>query len=156
MNIETVDAKSGPILYVTRSASMAPEAISGVMGEAFGTMGAFVGRAGIAPAGPPLAIYRDWDERTGRMKIDIAFPVGREDAAKAEGEVKAGHSPSGKALRVVHCGPYDKLRDTYGEIMAHMKKAALPMPPMSWEVYVGDPETTPPDDLVTEIYMPVP
>ena len=48
------------------------------------------------------------------------------------------------------------LTDTYGEIMAHMKKAALPMPPMSWEVYLGDPETTPPGDLVTEIYLPVP
>jgi effector-binding domain-containing protein len=155
MNIETVDTKAQPVLYVTRSSSMAPEEISGVMGEAFGDMGAFVGRAGIAPAGPPLAIYRDWDEKTGTMTIDVAFPVAPGDVAKAAGEVKAGNSPSGKALKALHRGPYDTLRDTYGEIMAHMKKAALPMPPMSWEVYLSDPEATAPADLVTEIYMPV-
>jgi hypothetical protein len=36
MQVETVEIKSQPMLYVTRSASIAPEEISAVMQEAFG------------------------------------------------------------------------------------------------------------------------
>jgi hypothetical protein len=41
------------MLYVTRSASIAPEEISAVMQEAFTAIGAFIGRSGITPAAPP-------------------------------------------------------------------------------------------------------
>jgi effector-binding domain-containing protein len=156
MNFETVSTKSQPILYVRRSASMAPKEISEVMGEAFGAIGAFVGKNRIAPAGPPLAIYRDWDEKTGRMTVDVAFPVSGADAAKAADGVMAGETPSGKALKAIHRGPYDTLRETYDSLQEHMKKSGIPMPPIAWEVYLNDPESTAPKDLLTEIYMPVP
>jgi effector-binding domain-containing protein len=155
MQIETVETKSQPMLYVTRSASMAPEEIAGVMEEAFGAIGAFIGRAGMAPAGPPLAVYRDWDNATGKMQIDVGFPVAAADAARAEGEVKSGATPSGKALKAVHRGPYKTLRDTYRELQTHMKKAGIAMPSLAWEVYLSDPDTTPEDQLLTEIYMPI-
>ena len=139
MNVETVETKSQPILFLSRSSSMDPSDIGRTMGEAFGTLGAFVGKNGIAPAGPPVCIYRSWDK--GKMGFDVGFPVSKGALAKAAGEVKAGETPSGKALKAIHRGAYAKLRDTYGEVEAHMKKSGIPMPSLSWEVYVGDPQT---------------
>jgi effector-binding domain-containing protein len=154
MDIELVEVRSQPMLYITRVASMAPREISGIMAEAFATIGSFIGRAGITPAGPPLALYRDWDMKTGRMEIDVGFPVRPADIGKAAGEVHAGQTPAGKAYKAVHRGPYIKLRDTYTALEEHRKRAGIPQAALAWEVYVTDPEKTPERDLLTEIYMP--
>ena len=156
MQIETVRIDPRPMIYVTRSASMAPEEISTVMGEAFGAIGGFIGRAGIVPVGPPLAVYRDWDAATGKMNIDVGFPIAEADTAKAEGEVKSGETPSGNALKTVHRGPYATLRNTYGDMTAHIKKIGMAIPSVAWEVYITDPEKTPEKDLLTEVYMAAP
>jgi effector-binding domain-containing protein len=155
MLIETIEAETRPMLYVTRSASMNPQDIAAIMADAFGAMGSFLGRSGVTPAGPPLAVYHDWDEAAGTMKIDVGFAVAPCDTTKATGDVHAGQTPSGKALKAVHHGPYPKLRDTYGALEAHMKTAGIAMPAFAWEVYLSDPDTTPAEDLLTEIYMPL-
>ncbi|HWQ87046.1 GyrI-like domain-containing protein [Brevundimonas sp.] len=153
MQIETVEMEPQPMLQVTRKSGMAPVEISDVMGEAFAALGAFFARAGVTPVGPPLAVYRDWDGAT--MKIDVGFPVTASDAARADGEVKAARTPSGPALTAVYRGPYEGLRAAYGELEDHLKAAGLSMPPLSWEVYLNDPFTTRPEELMTRICMPV-
>ncbi len=155
MLIETVEAETRPMLYVTRSTGMNPKDVAATMGEAFSAIGAFLGRSGVTPAGPPLAVYHDWDEGAGRMTVDVGVPVASRDTTKATGEVHAGQTPSGKALKAVHHGPYPKLGDTYGKLEAHLKKAGMAMPAAAWEVYVSDPDKTPEADLLTEIYMPI-
>ena len=155
MLIETVEAETRPMLYITRATGMDPQEIAVTMADAFNAMGAFLGQSGVRPVGPPLAVYRDWDRKTGRMKIDVGFPVIPSDTIKASGEVHAGQTPSGKALKAVHHGPYPKLRETYAAIEAHMEKAGLPMPPLAWEIYLSDPDTTPAEQLLTEVYMAV-
>lgn len=154
MPFETVEAHAQPMLHVTRAAGMAPDEIATIMQEAFAAIGGFIARTGVAPAGPPLTVYRDWDAAAGKMQIDVGFPVAAADTAKAEGEVKAGATPSGKALKAIHRGPYKTLRQTYAALTEHIKQAGMPMPEVAWEVYVTDPETVPEDELVTEIYMP--
>jgi effector-binding domain-containing protein len=155
MKIETITAESRPMLYVTRPAAMEPKDIAKVMGEAFGAMGAFLGKSGVKPVGPPLAVYHDWDAGSGKMKVDLGFPVAATDTPKATGEIHAGKTPSGKALKTVHRGPYPKLQETYSELEGHLLRAGIPMPSTAWEVYVSDPDKTLPDELLTEVYMPL-
>ena len=152
MHIETIEAEPQPMLHVTRTTGMAPEEIGAVMENAFGALGAFFGRTGVTPVGPPLAIYRDWDG--SKMTVDVGFPVTAPDASRAEGEVRAGVTPSGRAITALHQGPYDGLRKTYGQLEDHIAAAGLPMPPMSWEVYLNDPGAVSPGDLMTRICMP--
>ena len=151
MTPETVTAAAQPMLYVSRTSSMEPAEIARTMSEAFGTMGAFIGKNGIAPVGPPVCIYQRWGQ--GTLDYDVGFPVAEAALATASGEVKAGKTPSGKALKFTHRGPYDTLRDTYTAINVHLREKGLPWPSLTWEIYVGDPQKTPPKDLVTEIYM---
>jgi effector-binding domain-containing protein len=151
MTPETVTAASQPMLFVSRSSSMDQAEISRVMTDAFQSVGAFIGRSGVAPAGPPLCIYRRWG--AGGLDFDIGFPVSERDLAKASGEFKAGATPAGKAMKFTHRGPYSGLRGTYAAITAHLNEKGVPWPALTWEVYVSDPEKTPEKDLVTEIYM---
>ena len=153
MDIETVETATLPILYVRQTTSMEPEEIGKAMGVAFGTLGAFIGRAGVKPTGPAVAVYRNM--REGGMDVDVGFPASPEDIGKAEGDVQAGEIPACKALKAVHHGPYPKLRETWGAVHAKMKEDGHPMPSFGWEVYLSDPQNTAPEDLLTEVYMPI-
>ena len=68
---------------------------------------------------------------------------------------KASMSPAGKAIKVIHKGSYDGLRDTYGEIEADFKSKGMAMSPVAWEVYLNSPDETPAVELITEIFMKV-
>ena len=151
MTFETVSAQSQPFLHVTLSATMEPGDIPRVMEEGFGAIGAFIEREGIRPAGPAVAVYRDWDGK--RMSIDIGFPVDPSNVSNASGEVHLGKTPSGHALKSVHHGAYDNLKDTYVAMEAYIAEAGLKAKGTAWEVYVTDPVQTPVSDYLTEVYM---
>ena len=150
---EIVEVQAIPFVFVSRTSAMAPEAIGATMGEAFGILAQFMAARGITPAGPPLALYHGYDEK--EISFNVGFPVPPADREKVEGEVKAGETPAGRALKTVHTGPYAKLRETYDAIMKHMETEGLGPAGHSWEVYVTDPDKTPEDRLVTEIYFPL-
>ncbi|MCW4353274.1 GyrI-like domain-containing protein [Hoyosella sp. YIM 151337] len=153
MQFEIVNTTAQPMLYVTRSSSMNSEEIGGVMGDAFAAIGEFINRSGVAPAGPPLAVYRDWDGST--MKVDVGFPVAPDSAVSSEPEVRSGQTPAGKALKAVHRGSYMRLRETYEAMEVHIAQEGLTAGEIAWEVYVSDPDQTSEEDLLTEIYMRV-
>lgn len=153
MTLHRAKGTGQPMVYVTTRCSMDSEEIATKMGELFNKLELFLTGTGVTPSGPPLAIYRDWDGAA--MTMQVGFPVGEADLAKASGEVLAGHAPSEDAVKSLHRGPYPSLRDTYGEMEREMKQAGIAMSDVAWEVYVSDPVTTPADELVTEIYMAV-
>ena len=130
---------------------MQPDQIGKAMEQSFSTLGRFFAEKGVTPLAPPLAIYSDWNGRL--VTIDVGFPVTEADAAKASGEVKAGKTPAGPAVKTVHRGSYDKLKDTYAELDEAMKARGQHPSGRCWEIYFDEPGKTPEADLVTEIYM---
>ncbi|WP_404404584.1 GyrI-like domain-containing protein [Pelagibacterium halotolerans] len=153
-DFEVIETHAQPMLYVTRQSSMDSEEIAKVMEDAFGAIGRFIGENQVSPAGPPLAIYSDWDG--AEMTVKVGFPVSSDDAGKAGGDIHAGETPAGRCVKAIHHGAYDHLRETYAKLEQHFKTAHTGMPALTWEVYPNDPDTTPEDDLITEIYMPLP
>jgi len=103
--------------------------------------------------GPPLAVYHDWSG--DKTAVDVGFAVSPDDAKKASGTVRAGMTPGGYALKVVHVGPYDDFPATYAAIGAAMTTAGIPEGGRMWEVYLGEPGVTPDAELITEIYTEV-
>jgi effector-binding domain-containing protein len=87
--------------------------------------------------------------------VDVGFPVASAQLPKGTTDVKAGQTPTGPALKALHRGPYATLRHTYDSIGEHLKRIGAPMPAVSWEVYLNDPQTTAPDDLLTEVFFPI-
>jgi len=153
MNLTHVELDPQTMIYFSTRTSMDPTQIGQVMTSAFEALGKFMGATQVTPLGPPLAVYRDWAD--GMMTIEVGFPVSDADAAKAGGEIHAGRTPGGHALKAIHRGSYDKLRDTYAAIDAEMKRAGMQRGTLMWEVYFGEPGKTPDADLVTEIYTQI-
>jgi len=101
-------------------------------------------------AGQPLAITRGWDEKGYRF--DAAIPVSALPA-ETSGNVLAGYSPSGRAVRLEHVGAYGGMLEAYDQLAAYMAANGLTEGPLSWEHYISDPGETPPDEVVTHIYF---
>ncbi len=154
LDFKMVDVEERPYLYTERSCSMDPNDISQAMGLAFQTVGELVGEKGIKSVMHALSVYYTHDEET--MTFRAGFLVAAEDAAKAEGDVKADVLPAGRALNFIHRGPYSKLRVSYGEMMEYLEKNGMTVGAPTWEVYIKDLDAVASeDDLETDVFVTV-
>ena len=148
--IAIVDVEPVDILYVSGSSSQQADEVAAALAEAFGEVYGFMEAQGIELAGQPMAITRGWDER-GYL-FDAALPVDRLPE-QTEGRIRAGQSPGGRAVRIVHTGPYGEMLGSYERLSSYMAAHGLQEGALSWEHYISDPGETPEQDLVTHIYF---
>jgi effector-binding domain-containing protein len=136
-----------------------PAAIGPAMGQAFGTLMAGLQKSGLAPAGPPRAVYTVATAEETRFLVAIPIATRPESAVQAPLTIR--ELDGGRFLRFEHIGPYEQLMAKYEEITSWLIDRGLMTSrtdwdrymPM-WEEYLNDPETTPPDQLLTYIYLP--
>jgi effector-binding domain-containing protein len=133
---------------------------SGVWDSAFETIvGGFktaydaMAKQGLQASGSPMTIYTATDD-TG-FQFQAAVPVAQAPAMPAGSEVVVGKSPAGKALKFVHRGSYDAMDTTYEAITNYLDEKQLEAKDLFVEQYMKDPITTPEDDLVIEVYVPL-
>ncbi len=110
-------------------------------------------KQGIKPSGPPMTIYTASDD-TG-FEYLAGFPVAEEPKGPLPPDVSIGKSPVGRALKFIHRGSYDTMDATYEAITNHFEEKKLEYGDLFAEQYVTDPLTTPEENLVIEIYVPV-
>ena len=153
MNVDIVD------LPDRRVATVRHVGPYNLIGQAFGTLGAIVGPAGLTSHkdAQMVAIYHDDPDTTppDRLRADaglvvpegITLPPGLEEA----------RIPAGRYARTVHVGPYDYLGDVWARFMGewlpnsgHRLGAGT-----SFERYLNTPMTTPKHKLETELYISI-
>ncbi len=85
--------------------------------------------------------------------VEVVIPV----AKKVTGtdRVTCYELPGGPMAMIVHQGPYEQCASTYKTLFAWIaenhKKVAGP----TREVYLNDPRKVPPEEILTEIYVPI-
>jgi len=137
-----------------------PAAISRAIRTAFDELMSFVRQYKLSPSGPPRTIYTAYGPQG--VRFTVAVPVAAPPAATrmiGSGSVK--RLAQAKAMRFTHRGPYADLMKTYGQITEFLKTKGLMKTdadwsrymPM-WEEYLNDPQTTPPEELRTYVYLP--
>ena len=99
-----------------------------------------------------IAITQKQDGNRISLRVGIAFTGA---APTTQIEVKTGKTPSGAALKVTNVGQREVMRPIYARIDAYMAAHRLERSGGSWEVYLDDPATTPPDQMRTAIYYPL-
>ena len=119
----------------------------------FKTVNAAMAKAGIKANGPLMTIYTSTDD-TG-FQFQAAVPVEKAPTLAADSGVTVGTSPAGKALKFVHRGSYDAMDSTYEAITKYLDEKQLEAKDLFIEQYMKDPLTTPEDDLVIEVYVPL-
>lgn len=86
-----------------------------------------------------------------KLRYDACITVG-EDVA-VEGDVALRTIPGGRFATTLHEGPYARLGDTYAALFGRWfpEQELAPGDPPCLEFYLDDPETTDPEDLLTEV-----
>lgn len=149
--IRTIDPM--PVLFVRRTGPYYQAA-----GEAFGVLCQFAGPRGLlGPASRMIGISHDDPHVTGESKFryDACVTIDRE--VKPEGEVGQKTIAGGKYAVFLHAGAYEGFQQTYDQIF----KAWLPgsgeklREEPCFEVYLNSPDQVKPEDLRTEIWLPL-
>lgn len=120
----------------------------------------FAEKKKIAIAGPPVFLCHETSPESvkeanekGTAVVEIAWPVA--------GVVKGGRGmtaydlPGGKMVRTVHRGPYETCEPTYAQLFAWIAEKGLTISGPVREVYPNDPRAVKPEEILTEIYVPV-
>ena len=117
--------------------------------EAFGRIEAELGKAGIAANGRPIAVFTQTTDDNFRFDamVPITRPAGAAPALPAD--MRLGVTPSGKAYRFVHKGPYENIDTTYETITAYLDVKDVVANDAFIEEYLND--VTDPGDPALEI-----
>ena len=155
-----VEVPPTPAAQLAVTCQTDPASIAAAMQQAFATLGGFMGRNQLQPAGPPRVIYTTWGPTTS---FTLAFPIAAAPSVtETAPDIVIGTLSGGRALRFVHHGPYDGIRHTYGQIDAWLRERGAIKTEADWEHYSGmweeylnEPGKVPDAELTTMIYLPL-
>lgn len=146
---EDMTLAAKPIVYVKGSGTWdkAYATISGALKK----VEAYVTKAGLKTDGLPMTIFLATDDLG--FDYEAAVPLAEAPKDPPHGEISAGQSPDGHALKFVHRGSYDSLDDTYEAITNYLDDKRLESKNVLIEQYVTDPVTADQKNLVINIFV---
>ncbi len=126
--------------------------------KAWETLCTWMGAQGLLGADTSfIGLCYDDPEVTPPDKIRYDACVTVDKDFKPADEIDVQTIPGGKFAVTTHLGAYEKLNETYAKIMGqwlpHNDKTLRMKPCL--EIYLNDPESTEPEDLITDIYIPI-
>lgn len=104
--------------------------------------------AGGVCAGAPIVLYYDEEFNPDKVDVEVAWPVNDDTLA-------TGTLPAVRAAATMHVGSYDGLENAYQAVYQWINQNGYRALSPCREVSCNDPQTTPPEQLVTEIIVPV-
>jgi len=114
----------------------------------------------ITICGPPLFLCHETcveavteANEKGTAGVEVAWPVF--GIVKGYREIKAYTIPGGKMVRTVHHGPYESCEPTYQKLFTWIETKGLHISGPIREVYLNDPRLVKPEEILTEIFVPV-
>lgn len=137
------------VLAVRRQVRLAT--IGDAMDGAFGALWRHVTETGAQPAGPPFVLYFEPPE--GELSVEVCVPV-TANAVGAEG-IEVHELPAVEAATLVHHGPYDGLSASWQQLREWVRASGRTVAGPAREVYVTDPRGCAPQDLRTELVIPL-
>ncbi len=104
---------------------------------------------GQQPTGAPGVAYYSSDPEMQHKDIEIGYPVAQE--LPGQGNIQFSEMSGGKAATCLYVGPYTQLPSAYEAFMQWMQAQGYEATGVCYEVYLNDPEQTPPEALETQI-----
>ncbi len=117
-----------------------------------------LGARGLLGAGTIfLGLCHDDPEVTPAEKIRYDACVSIDDDFEPEGDVGVQTIAAGDYAVTTHAGPYDKLGDTYAGLFERWMPTSgrEPRSAPCMEIYLNDPDSTDPADLLTDVHVPL-
>jgi effector-binding domain-containing protein/uncharacterized protein YndB with AHSA1/START domain len=129
------------------------EALSIALGTAYTELFEFFNpKKNLQLAGPPIEIIIETEPD---YLFDAAIPVIAPDNIVPTGRIRITKLNGGKVVKAVYKGSYDRFRIVFKIIDSYILRHNLTKIGKPWLEYVNDPVRTPPEELITNIYIPV-
>ena len=129
------------------------------VGEAFGKLYSWIGEKGYAPAGPPSGLYFNAPGQVPDEELlwELRSPIAGDIAPSAANEQGLGVKRLDKAqvAATMHKGPYENVGKTYETLANWAIENGYEIVGPPDEVYLTNPQETPPNELLTEVRFPV-
>jgi effector-binding domain-containing protein len=142
-----VELTGRPAAYIEGKANW-DEGFSAI-NNAIAAINAELTKAGLKPAGRPIAAFTETDDTSFRFRAMVpidAIPAGKTSLTDT---VKFGQTPAGKAMKFEHRGSYEDIDSTYEAITAFLDEKGLESQNLFYEEYLNDVKT--PDDPTLEV-----
>jgi len=112
---------------------------------------------GLFGKGKVLSVTHDDPDVTPPEKLRLDACIEVDGSFQPEGEVGVQEVRGGKYAVATHKGPYDGLAATYCALYGQWLPANNHQPAKApcFEVYLNNPQFTKPEDLVTDVYVPI-
>lgn len=120
------------------------------VGEKLGAIARAMGRF---IASNPMNLYYEEEFKEARADIETCMPVRK---GEDSGEIRVHELAGGKAVTLIHKGPYDTLTRSYEKISTYVKEHGYEVTLPSREIYVKGPGMIlkgKPENYLTEIQM---
>jgi effector-binding domain-containing protein len=89
----------------------------------------------------------------GTANVEVVWPVS--GTMQGSGAIRVYELPGGRMVRTVHHGPYEICESTYLAIFSWIESHNLRIAGPIREMYPNDPREVKPDEILTEIQVPV-
>jgi len=128
------------------------------VGETWDRFLTLMGKDGYLGGNPMMfGICHDDPEVTPRVKIRYDACLSVDEDFAPTGDIGVQTVAGGRYAMTTHAGPYNQLGKTYAEFLGQWMPRnghELRNAPC-FEIYVNDPYSTPPEELLTDIYAPL-
>jgi len=151
MDYDISEKQLAPQLTLTHRTPVTMQTMGDRIGAAFGVLVRHAGETGATWAGPPFILYPESCE--GEFEIAVCMPV--VPGARGGGDVTLEEIPGGTVASTVHVGPYDQVGAAYVALQKWMTDNGRTPAGQMREIYLNDPDSVPPEQLMTEIDWPV-
>jgi effector-binding domain-containing protein len=146
---ELYDGPAQPVVSIRTWAS--DKELPRILSQSFAAVVRFLAEKGEQPAGPAFIAYYKFDMQN--LEFEAGFPVA--DKLEGRGAIRAGEIPGGKQASCLYVGPYKAMTPAYVALTAWVKASGYEPTGVAYEMYLNDPQTTPPEKLQTRIIFPL-
>jgi len=144
-----IDVRSQPTLAIRRRVTR--KTISQEIGPALGAVMVYAREQHVQPAGAPFVIYHS--VYGDGMDIEIGYPFA--GSVEGRGDIRASQISEGVAAACLHVGPYSRIVESYDRLSQWMMMNGHMGSGIAYEIYLNDPQTTPPEALQTRVVIPL-
>lgn len=140
--LQVVAGERAPRLYLGSRKRVKWSELKTFFGSSFGQAMGIIQQAGVQPAGPPSAVYFEWDTLRQEADLLAGIPVPASDKAKLKG-MTLYEAPGGKTLQVAYRGGYSGIGSAHEAIDAQCRAEGRSLNVNVIEEYVTDPGQQP-------------
>ncbi len=147
--VETVDVPARAIAMLTGKAKW-DDGFAAIK-DSLAKIEAALEKAGLKPAGSPFTVFTETDDNG--FSYEAMVPLAAKPTATLAGDVQLASSPSGKAIKFQHRGPYDDIDSTYDLVTAYLDEKGLEARDFFVEEYLSELTDAEDPNMAVDIYV---